>query len=334
MKFKYIIFTLILLAVAVGVYTVSITFKKMDADNEPTQIKVATTIFPLYDITKKIAGEYVTVLNILPPGGSPHTFEVTPSTIKEMQGTSLIFTVGDPLDTWASEIAANIGNAAIKPVSEGINLQPFTFGHSHKHEEDGHADEHEEHGDETEEEEHEEDGHADEHEEMLDPHYWLDTDNAKIIAANIATELSRLDPMHADDYQKNLNTYQTELDAVRQQISNLLRDVKRKDLIVFHESWNYFTREFGLEIAGVFTTAPGQEPTPQQLKALHDTATAHDIHVVFSEPQLSPETIKPFVEDLNLSLYVLDPLGGLDTRDSLIHTLLYNAQTLNQALNE
>lgn len=295
-------------------------------ENNNTRLTVAATIFPLADIVENVAGDEVEVVNILPPGASPHTFEVTPSTIKDIQGSKIVFAIGGGLDAWTADLVS-ASTAEIFTVDEGVAKQSFVF--EHHHDEHDHEEEAEEHG--HEEDEHEEAEHEPEAGEP-DPHYWLSTNSAKIVAENVAAKLIEIDPENSELYQNNLIAYQAELDQTYDEITALLADLSSRELIVFHESWNYFADEFDLEIVGVFTASPGKEPSPSELAELHDTAIEHEITAIFSEPQLSPETIRPFVEDLDLELYVMDPLGGIDERDSLINTLKYNAQTIKEAL--
>lgn len=300
---KYLISITIILIVILGIYLHLDTKNKKVKINK--KIKIATTIFPLYDITKNIVGDKIDVINILPPGGSPHTFEITPSLIKKLQGTKIVFNIGDPLDSWVTKIGNNVNNILIYPVKKNINLKPFKFEHQDKKEKN-----------------------------TLDPHYWLSTENAKIIAENITKKIISIDPNNKSAYENNLNEYKIKLTETKNKIDQILANIPNKKLIVFHDSWNYFADEFNLDIVGVFVNSPGKEPTPQYLKKLHDTTKQNNIKAVFSEPQLSPETIKPFVDDLNLSLYILDPLGGINERNSYINTLLYDAKIINQALNK
>ncbi|MFZ6014779.1 MAG: metal ABC transporter substrate-binding protein [Patescibacteria group bacterium] len=296
-------------------------------DDDSGKLKIAATIFPVADIASNIGGDNVEVKTILKPGASPHTFEVTPSDIKSLQDAKVIFAIGWPLDNWTDDILAVDENVKLVKVDNGIEMHLFM--ENHHHDEDADHEDHDEYG-------HEEDHEAEDHEEgaMKDPHYWLSVKNAKIIAGNIADVLIEQDPANKMEYQNNLQNYLNELDELEVDLKNELQGLEKRELIVFHESWNYFAKEYGLKIAGVVQLSPGKEPTPAQLAELHDAAGEHGITAIFSEPQLSPDTIRPFVEDLNLDLFVLDPLGGVDGRDSYIQLLKYNAQTIKQALQQ
>lgn len=277
-------------------------------------IHVASTIFPIHDIAKTIGGDHVTSNVILPPGASPHTFSPTPSDIRRLENTHLLFVVGHGVDGWASTITDALEEVETVDVSKDIPLHTFTHEHEHEHHESAHE-------------------NNDEH-KTVDPHYWLNTANGITIASTITDALCAADPDNTEQYKENLASYTQDLNALHKEITDTLNDLDNRDLLVFHDSWNYFAREFNLTIAGVFQTSPGKETSPQYLEELYNHAQEHNVRVVFSEPQLSPATLRPFVEDLGLTMYVLDPLGGLKERDSYINMLRYNAETIYEALNQ
>jgi len=301
-KATYIIIALAVLAGLTILIRQSSPQKKTTNEEK---LVVGATIFPLYDITRNIGGDYVSVVNILPPGASPHTFEPMPSTIKSLQRAKAVFAVGHGLDNWVNQIAESIPGLSEYIVDSGITLQK-----SHE----------------------EEDEHGNEEADAFDPHYWLDVHNAKIIDQNIADKLVELDPAHADAYRANLRRYQGNLDALQAELSEHMAPYAGQDIITFHDGWFYFADAFQLTIAGVFEPSPGKEPTPRYLESLQTAAEEKDIKTVFSEPQFSNETLKPFIKDLGLSLSVLDPLGGVVDRDSYIGLMRYNVDTIANAL--
>lgn len=269
------------------------------------KLKVGATIFPIYDIVREIGGDRIDLVQLVPTGVSPHTFELTPSLAAAFEDRDLVFAVGHELDGYATDLA---DNGVVVTVDRGIDLLAFEDEH-----EDAHEDEHV-HGE-------------------FDPHYWLSSYNGKVIAKNVMEDLSALDPENAEFYLENLKAYQAEIDLSADKWKKLFEDSENEaNLIVFHDAWAYFARDFGLKIVGHFENEPGKEPTAKELAELHDLAKEYQVKTVFSEPQLSPDLIKPFVDDLGLKLEVLDPLGGLEGRESYLKMLEYNVMTVYEAL--
>ena len=74
---------------------------KKENNNKPT---IVTTIYPLYSITKELADNDFNVINLIPPGTSPHIYEPTPSDMSNLNKANLVIFVGYNLETWLYEV--------------------------------------------------------------------------------------------------------------------------------------------------------------------------------------------------------------------------------------
>ncbi len=157
-----------------------------DIENESSTmsepLKVVTTIPPLYSFTSHLVeGTNVEVTNLLPANTSIHTFQLTPSLVKEINESDLLVINGLDLELFLEDVLADY-DGEIVTTSEGLDLISYDQDHEeedhhdedeeHDHEEEEHHDEDEEHGheeedhhDEDEEHDHEEEDHHDEDEE-------------------------------------------------------------------------------------------------------------------------------------------------------------------------
>src|SRR6266571_2555345 len=98
-------------------------------------LKVAATIFPLYDLVRQVAGPAAEVVLLVPPGASPHTFTVKPGTVRALTGCVAVFTIGHGLDDWATRLAQEAGVQRTIVTDAGISLRR---GYS-EHHSAGHA---------------------------------------------------------------------------------------------------------------------------------------------------------------------------------------------------
>ena len=267
-------------------------------------LTVAATIFPAADIARRVAGGGARVILVLPPGASPHTFELTPGKVRELQTARLIFKIGG-VDDWIDGVAESLPRALIVPLHAGI-ARMASGGHGHG------------------------DGHR--HEDGLDPHYWLSAANGAAMAATIADALAKADPARAPEYRANGRAVAAELMALHAELKGLLAGLKEKRMIVLHDGWRYFAAAYGLEIAAVFQASPGREPTPRGLQELYRAARRVSARVLFSEPQLPAASVEPVLRDLGLRLVVLDPIGGAVPGDSYVGLLRRDARAVAAAL--
>ena len=310
-----------------------------EKENIEEKQKVAATIFPLYDITKTIAGDKFEVVLLTPPGASPHSFEPQPSLIKKLTNAEIIFAIGHGPDHWTEKITNSLEIPVIT-VDKNINLlESKKNDHKDKKENDihdNHKDEHEdthnEHADEHKgetEDEHDEHNHG-----TIDPHYWLSTKNAEQIAFNIAEELARLDADNADIYLKRAEAYQKELQVLRVALQKQIEAYDNRNVVVLHDAWNYFADEFGLNIVGSFKSLVGEDPSPKHLVHLGEEVQDKNVSMIFIEPQLSSSIVKAFAKDYDLGIATMDPVGGMEERKSYIDLMRYNVTQVTNSLRK
>ncbi len=108
----------------------------------------------------------------------------------------------------------------------------------------------------------------------FDPHIWLSPALVKIQSQTIYNALAELDPAHKDAYQANLAAFLKDIDALDAEIRATLANTKTKKFIVFHPSWGYFARDYGLEM--ILIEVGGQEPSAQELANLIEKAKSRE----------------------------------------------------------
>lgn len=307
---KNILITLgiIIVAIIAGlIYT-----NEQSRTNTTTEIKVGCSILPVCDIVKNVSGDKITIIQILPNGVSEHEYEPSISDQEKLTGVKATFLIGAELDPWAETMTKNVSsNAQIIDLSKTVDLK-------HHEETENH--------DEEKEEEHE-------HEGEFDPHYWLSIKNAQKIAQSIKDKLSEVDPHNKDLYQSNFDKYNQELETLYIESKQKLELINNKEIITFHEAFGYFAEEFNIKIITTIEPFPGQEPTPAYLNELSEIIEKHNIKILFKEPQLSDRIVASLTEQYDIKLYTLDPIGGIDGRNSYIDLIKYNVDTIYTALN-
>ena len=299
------------------------TNKTVDEDNQNIREVVTekplvmTSIYPIYSIAHELAGDKIQVKSIIPPGESPHVFNPTVSTKKNINNSAAVFYIGHGLDDWVLDLVDD----KLKAISVDKNI--ILRKSEHTHEEHGH----EEHGDEK---------HGDEKhvKESYDPHYWLDPRNAKLIANTIIAKYIEINPDNSKYYQTQLSIFHLKIDELYRNSFENTRDISKNPFITFHDAWHYFAEAFALDIVGTFEPVGSEHPSPKYLKNLQDKITKHKVKVLFSEPQLSTSSLNTFIKDNDLIIGILDPLGGIENRMSYEDLILYNIETIINSFKE
>ncbi|MFA5185311.1 MAG: metal ABC transporter substrate-binding protein [Patescibacteria group bacterium] len=276
--------------------------------NGSTQKPVlAATFTPLTLITREIAGDDFDIINILPPGASPHTFEPTPDLVIKLQKAKTLFMIGHGIDDWATVLANNIPDVRLVTVDKGIALKSpkdvTTFG--------------------TDDDEHASGS--------LDPHYWLVPANGILMAENIASDLEALAPEKKAGIEQRLRLFTDKMTTLDSRITQLFTDKTNRKILTHHNAWRYFADAYGLEIVATIEPSPGQTLTATEMAGLQDIVKKDKIRTLFIEPELSQMSVASLSKDLNLEIKTLDPEGGLGAKD-YADMLWRNAQTIAQSL--
>lgn len=301
---------IVVIGFGLGLYILSQRY----SDNEASELQLTTTIFPVADIAKNIAGDKAEVNYLLPAGVSEHTYEPTIKDKQKLADADLLFVIGAELDEWVLPLAEDEA-VKIIDLSKSVTLREYS-AHNHEHE-----------GEEGSKEEKEED-HSEEEGKDSDPHYWLSVANAKLIAATVRDELITIDSANKAIYEENYNEYADTLTDLEKESKSKLASLKGTEIITFHDAFAYFAADYDLEIVTTIEPFPGQQPTAQYLVEVGVEVKEHDIKVLYKEPQLSESIVSALAKDYGIKVYTLDPVGGVDGRDSYVKLIRYNVDTI------
>ncbi|MBE0465856.1 MAG: zinc ABC transporter substrate-binding protein [Candidatus Desulforudis sp.] len=289
---------------------------------------VVTTIFPLADIGHSIGGDRVDVINLLPGGASPHTFEPAPRQMQRMAGAEVVVQVGAGLDDWADKLSGVVPAEAVRVrVTEGMHLRA-----AGRHAEDREHPVAHGHGETAPEV----DGEAVAHRHYQgDPHVWLDPVLVRDeIAPRICAALCVAAPADAAYFKANLESFQAELARLDEELSALTAGLDNKHFVAYHSAWGYFADRYGLVEVATVEDAPGKEPSPAWIARVVDLARHHGAGAIFAEPQFSTKAAEVIADEYGARVLILDPLGGEDLpgRDSYLGLMRYNARVLAEGL--
>jgi zinc transport system substrate-binding protein len=275
-----------------------------------TPLPVAASIFPLADVVRQVGGERVRVLTILPPGASEHTFEPTPSQLRQASTARLYVRVGAGLDPWSDKLMA--GNMVRRvTATDGIALLPVTA------EEDA-ADHHQESG-------------------GGDPHVWLDPILVRDhLLPALVKALSELQPTDAPFFRANAERFSRQLTLLDADYRRTIATFSQKEFIAMHSAWGYMAKRYGLRQVAAIEPSPGKEPSPRFLVSIVRLARSHRVTTIFAEPQLSAKSAQVIAAEINGQVLLLDPIGGegVAGRDGYIPLMRYNLQVMSGGMRQ
>jgi ABC-type Zn uptake system ZnuABC Zn-binding protein ZnuA len=266
------------------------------------KVKVAVSITPLADLAQQVGGEHVTVITLVPPTASPHTYEPTPAQVKEVAEANILALVGLGFEFWAEDVIESAANPDLIVVytSEGIEVIH---------------------------DEHEHEGH-----EVGNPHIWLNPRNAMVQVRHLRDALIEADPAHQPEYEANARAYLVQLEALDEEIAAQVATWSHREFIAFHPSWVYFAQRYELVEVAVVERAPGKEPSPAELAEIIETARRIGARAVFAEPQFSSKAADTIAAESGAQVLFLNPLGGAEGPTSYLEMMRYNVAQMEKGL--
>jgi len=282
-NFKAVFFILLIILL---ILFFTISSDKNKSTNQ--QVTIGVTTFALYDIVKHIATEGVNVVNILPFGVDPHSFEPTPKLMASMEKSVLVFYSGAGLEPWVANF--NFKNKAVN-ISKFVDLQEL--------EEDG--DDHY----------HEHEKHHHSHDSGLDPHYWLDFDNMKKAANVITNELIKVVPHNRELFLKNQAQYLLMLKRLDEMYKVKLSKCENDTVIVSHNALGYIAKRYDFKVESLTGLSPESEPSAQDINRIFEHIKEDGIDTIFFENFVNDKLIKNIAKDANIKFELFEPLGTI-----------------------
>ncbi|MDP7062045.1 MAG: metal ABC transporter substrate-binding protein, partial [Planctomycetota bacterium] len=129
------------------------------------------------------------------------------------------------------------------------------------------------------------------------PHYNLDPENGRIMAAAVRDLLVRIDPGSKAGYQERWKAWDQEAKQLIGLWKKQMAPLEGKKVVVYHKSWIYFAKFFGLDVVAAIEPKPGISPSASHLVKVKRLMREHQVRVILMEPWYNASTVRGLVGD-------------------------------------
>jgi zinc transport system substrate-binding protein len=265
----------VILVIAAGVIGY-FGYQNLNANNSNGKIGVVVSIGPEVQWVNAVGGDKVNVTLMVPPDDDPHTYEPLPGQLKQVSNAKMYAEIGSPLEfetNYMGKIEAANPNLLIVNCSQGITLMPNT---------------------------------AENESDTMDPHDWVDPKDAEVMVNNIYLGLVKVDPSDQAYFEKNRDNYEAQLETLDNYTAQTLKDKKGTDILIFHPAFGYYAKDYNLTQIAVMIN--DEEPSPQRIALLLNTAKADNITVMYNEPQYDPSYMQSIASQVNGKVLTVNDL--------------------------
>jgi ABC-type Zn uptake system ZnuABC Zn-binding protein ZnuA len=266
-------------------------------------LRVLTSFLPMEIFTRNVVGDTpgVTVESMLPASmGCPHDYALTPGDMRKIAAADLFVVNGLGMEDFLGEPVRR-ANPKVRIVETARAVLPIQEEHGHGE---------------------------------FNPHTWVSPRNAILQVRAIEKALTAARPAGAGAFRRNADAYVSRLTTLAEEFEAAAKTFRRRNIVTFHNVFDYLARDLGLTVVGEIETAPGQEPSAGEIRNLSRVIRERKVPVVFSEPQYSPKLADALAREAGVPVRVLDPVAtGSPALAAYEDAMRRNLSTLKEALS-
>jgi len=243
-------------------------------------LRVLTSFLPVYLFTKNTVGSApgVSVDMMLPASlGCPHDYSLVPSDMNKIASADLFIVNGNGMEEFLGAPVRK-ANRKIVVVDTSTGVEPLRNGDK------------EEHGE-------------------SNPHTWVSPRNAVLQVRAIEQALAKASPENREIFRRNADAYVKRLERVADEFEQAAKRFRNRNIVTFHNVFDYLARDAGLTIVGEIEVTPGQEPSAGEIHKLIETIKAKKAAAVFGEPQYPARLAEMVAKEAGVPVRSLDPVA-------------------------
>lgn len=275
------------------------------------KVSVVTTLYPLEFLARRIGGDRVDVVNVVPPGVEPHDWEPSPRDIAAIQRARVLIYNGAGFEPWAARVVRDLpkNGPLVIQATDGL---PLMRPHSGEGEEGAASG-------------------------GPDPHVWLSPALFTREAEQVKNALAKADPAGAQTYAANLDSLKAQLAALSDDMKRGVSSCAQNTFVTSHAAFGYLAKELGLRQIFVSGLAPESEPSPARLRDLVSQVKQLGVNYIFFETLVSPAVAHTLAREVGAKTLALNPLEGLTSEEiqagqDYFTVMRSNLQNLRMAL--
>lgn len=230
--------------------------------------KITVSIEPLRYFTEQISGDRFEVVTMVPKGSSPEYYEPTAQQMADLSESILYIKVGD-LGFERTWLPRLTANA---PHTTVVNSSDRVVAGGNS-----------------------------------DPHVWMSTRNAVVIAHNIYNALKRVNASDSLYFRHRLDSLCDVINATDRYIRQTLKRSPSKAFVIYHPALTYFAADYGMRQIAVEEN--GKEPSAADVQRIITEARDKGVRTMFVQQEFASRNVGVIADAIGVDKVEINPLG-------------------------
>ena len=237
------------------------------------QPEVVASIKPLQLIAMAVTEGVSEPALVMDESQDPHHPSLRPSQRRAMDRADIFLWTGPQLETGLENVTAILSADVLTAIQvEGLVLYPW--------------------GD------------------SIDPHVWLDSRNAVLIAEELVNRLTAIDAANAGIYAANLASFRDDMQALVPFIADVLDAEEFPPFAAYHDGYQYFEKQFGLSHVTSFISNEEVQPGIRQVLAIKKQLEDNAVNCIVVGPSQNTVFLDNQVGRPNMRYVMIDVLAS------------------------
>lgn len=289
--------------------------------SDSERLNVVTSIFPMYEITKEVAGDRADVSLMVGANEDAHHYEPSAQAVASVNEADVFIYASENMESWVDSLLNVVENEDLEILefSKGLDLELEESNHSEALEdlEDG-----------------EEHGHK--HDD-IDPHFWLNPLNVKDQLPLVVNALTAADPEGAEVYTENAQKFSQALTELDQTYTETFKDAKQRTFVVQHQAFGHLATHYDLKQVAVGGLSTEIETSPQALSKIINFVNEQNVPVIYYQSGDQSATAEAIAKETGTEIAVLYDLESkptdLDGEENLyLEAMAQNLEQLKKSI--
>lgn len=260
---KYIIGISSIIALLVIILGLSfVPWKSMGKSQKP--IRVVTGLNFYGEVAQKVAGDHGQVISFIDNASvDPHDYQPNTKQAQQVAKANVVIENGLGYDSWVNKLVKSSSNRNKIKIIDVASLTGKKDGDNE--------------------------------------HIWYAPETVEKLANDLATQYGKIDPQHAEDYQRNARKYLASLQPLNEEIAKVKRQVNPNNnrVAVSEPVFDYALKNAGYQIMDKHfekAVEDGNDPSPKDIEEIQQAIINHQIAFFVDNSQTSDKVVDNLVK--------------------------------------
>lgn len=268
------------------------TTEQDSVESEDT-VQIVTSMFPMYEITKEIAGNRAEISVMVGANEDAHHYEPSARAVAAVNEADIFVYSSDEMEFWVESLLSVVENEdlIVVELGEGIDFEMHSDD-DHDHDDHGHGHDGHDHGN-------------------LDPHFWLNPVSVESQLTLIVDALLAVDSEGKDLYEAEAKRFSDELLALDQAYQEAFDSATNRSFVVQHQAFGHLAHQYDLNQVAIGGLTTEVEPSPNQLAKIVELINEQQLPIIYYQSGESSTIAETIANETSTEIGVLYDLESM-----------------------